>query len=72
MMVLEMADLDFDLVMKSKYVVVDAYWVQGQKLLYRAEHVKHDGSEVSNAKLTKENVCHSSSSSLLPQVKRTF
>ena len=45
MMVLEMADLDFDLVMKSKYVVVDAYWVQGQKLLYRAEHVKHDGSE---------------------------
>ena len=35
-----------DLVMKSEYVVVDAYRVQRQKLLHRLEHVKHDGSEM--------------------------
>ena len=35
-----------DLVMKSEYVVVDAYRVQRQKLLHWLEHVKHDGSEM--------------------------
>ena len=39
-------DLDYDLVVKSEYVVVDAYRVQRQKLLHRTEHVKHDGSEI--------------------------
>ena len=35
-----------DLVMESKYVVVNADRVQRQKVLHRTKHVKHDGSEM--------------------------
>ena len=35
-----------DLVMESKYVVVDTDLVQRQKVLHRFEDVKHDASEM--------------------------